>query len=446
MAATKEFTRLENSSGKLSLTVPKEDVRQKYQKMVNEYLKTISLPGFRKGKVPQSVLERKLGDGLKEDLKARLIEEALTQAFEDEAFQKYLPLNYSTPEMKDAPELDFDSDFNFSVVYDVYPEVKLDKWKGLEVTVPWAEITDADLQRELEGVREANSYVSDRGEEDTARTGDVATVDYLVVDKENGQEIAERKDFTFTIGSGNIQYKLEDGVLGMKKGENKEFETEAEGKAALVKATLVTLKEKHLPELDDELAQDVSEKFNTLDDLKNDIRKNLTETLEEHLKGLKIEALMAAVKEKTEIVLPESMIRAELKRQWYTMARRSGVDENILNSMLKNAGESGFENLMNDERVRKQVESAICSRLIMQSIMEEEKIEAGDAEITEAISKIVDSPDEVEAVKAQYQKSGMTDEMARDIEFSRLSDLLLAENSFILGEKQEYLDLMRKIR
>jgi trigger factor len=153
VTVSKEITRLEHSSVKLTLTVAKDDVGSSYDNLLQEYSKSIQLPGFRKGKVPREVLVRKFGDSLKGEALERTIEGALTQVFEDESFAKTdRPLPYSTPRVEEEPKFDTGTDLTFSVIYDVLPKVTVGEYKGIEIEVPDAGLTDEDISRELEQI------------------------------------------------------------------------------------------------------------------------------------------------------------------------------------------------------------------------------------------------------------------------------------------------------
>ena len=451
MAATKEITRLEKSSVKLSLTVPKEDVRTKYHEMIKEYTKSVQIPGFRKGKVPKEVLERKFGESLKGEAVGHIVESALQEVFKDENLpREERPLSYSTPQLQDVPELDFDKDLHFSVVYDVLPEVKVNQWKGLTVEAPNGEVEEEDINRELEEIRERNSIVMDRGEDAQAQKGDIVTVDYNTLD-ENGTVSPddERKDFVFTIGSSRGVYQFDDEITGMKKGETKEFEktypqdyAEAHlaGQTIKFRVSLTALKEKKLPELDDDLAQDVDEKFNTLEDLKNSIRERLNKNLETRLRDLKIEKLLQKIMENTPVVLPESMIQAETEGRWRRLARMYGMDvENLMKLMTHT--ERKREDI--ESEWRESVEKALHSRLIVETLAEEQNFDVSEAEIEAEFAKIAAGYNaDIEEVKKRYQEDKAKEFLAEEIKERKLFELMIAENTFNPGEKRKYLDLM----
>jgi trigger factor len=449
VAVTKEITRLEKSNIKLSITVPKDDVRAQYQKMLNEYSKNLQLPGFRKGKVPKEVLERKFAEALKGEAMGRIIESALQDAFKEEDLPRNeRPLPYSTPELQEEPKFDFDQDLQFSVVYDVLPDVKIGRWKGLEVEYPYAEVTDEDINRELEEIRERNAIVMDRDDSAAAQKGDVVTIDYQIFN-ENGEAPSDmqRKDFVFTIGANNNVYQFDDDIIGMKKGETKEFEKKlhedpldhaSESKAKKVRITLSALKEKKLPDLDDDLAQDVDEKFNTLDDLKNSIRERLGKNLDWRLKEKKLNELLKKIMENTPVILPESMVQTEIQNRWQRLARYYNTSVESMIQLL--SGESGREE--QEKEWRESAEKALHSRVIIETLMEEQKIEVTDDDIEKEFERIAaENGAEVDTVKKNYNQQDVF-YLREDVRERRIIDLLLAENTLKPGKKENYLDFM----
>jgi trigger factor len=451
VATTKEITRLEKSSVCLSLTVPKDDVRLQYQDMLNDLVKKVQIPGFRKGKAPLQVLERKFGESLKGDALSRIIESALLEVFKEGNLNRNeKPLPYSTPRLEGEPKLDFDQDLQFSVVYDVLPEVKVGQWKGLEAEAPQCEIDDDDINRELEEIRERNAVVMDRDDNAAACKGDVVTVDYCVLD-ENGEEMQDfgRKDFVFTIGSGNNLYQFDDEITGMKKGETREFEKNfpedffepgLAGKKRKMRISLTGLKEKKLPELDDELAQDVDEKFNTLNDLKNSIRERLNNILQTRLKDLKITALLQKIMENTPVTLPESMVRVEIEGRWRRFARFYNMSIEGIMRLMTSSGKT-IEEIENEWRVS--AEKALHSRLIVETLIEEQNFEVTEAEIEKELERMADENGEsLEDVKKRYKEDQMEEFLKEDIKERRLFDILLAENTLKPGEMKKYLDLL----
>jgi trigger factor len=449
VAVTKEITRLEKSNVKLSITVPKDDIRAQYQDMVREYAKNLQLPGFRKGKVPQEVLERKYADALKQEALGRIVESALQDYFKEENLPRSeRPLPYSTPELQDEPKLDFEQDLQFSVVYDVLPEVKIGKWNGLNVEYPYTEISGDDINRELEQIRERNAVVMDRDDSASAQKGDVVTIDYKIFD-ENGEELPklQRADFVFTIGSNTNFYQFDDDVVGMKRGETKDFEKQfpddffeptLAGKKRKVQITLSVLKEKKLPELDDDLAQDVDEKFKTLDDLKNSIKERLNKQIEWKQRDVKLQEVLKKIMENTPVVLPESMIRAEIEGRWRRLAQYYNTDAEKMIQMMT-SGEGHEER---EKEWRQTAEKALHSRLIIETLIEDQKIEVTDEDVENEFKRIADENKvEVDEVKKNYKEQDLF-YLKEDIKEQRIVDKLFAENTLKPGKKENYLDFV----
>jgi trigger factor len=450
VATTKEFTHLEKSNVQLSITVPRDDVRSQYQEMIKDYTKNVQLPGFRKGHVPRDVLERKFGEALKGEALNRVIGAAITEVFEDESLaQNERPLPYSTPQVQKEPKLDLDQDLRFSVVYDVLPTVNVGQWKGLEAEVPDVEVSDEDIARELEEVRERNAIVLDRDDGAAAQKGDVATVNYCEIG-ENGAALpdTERQDFVFTIGTGLSIYQIDDDITGMKKNETREFTKTYDDTAApslarqtkKLRVTLTALKEKKLPDLDDDLAQDVDEQFNTLDDLKNSIREHLNQNLEQRLREFKISALLEKIMETTPVTLPESMIRIELDSRMRNLARRFNTSPEQITQILSNAARSPVDI---EKEWLPAAEKVLHSRLIVETLMEELKLEAGDEDVEKELADMAAaSGSTFEDFKKYYEENNMKEHLMDDIKERKFFDILLAENTVKPGLKTRYLDFM----
>ena len=458
MDVTKKFTPLEKSNVKLVLTVPKDNVQNEYQALIKDYSNKIQIPGFRKGKVPREVLERKFGDGLKKEAMGVIIEKAITEVFEDQGLSRHeKPLPYAQPELGEVPELDFDKDLEFSLVYDVLPKVEVAQWKGLTAEVPEVTISDDDINRELEEVRERNAIVLDKDDDATAQNHDIVTVDYWELD-ENNEPLphGERLDFAYTLGTGGNAYDFDDEIIGMKKGETKEFtkaypadpesnfdESPFAGKTKKMRLTLKLIKEKKLPDLDDDLAQDVDEKFKTLDDLKSNIRQRLDTRLQNRIKDLKVSKLLETIMEAAPLTLPESMVRVELEGRWRNMAQRYGITVDKIKEMMAMTGKNADEI---QGEWRPVAEKALHSRLIVETLMEQEKIEVSDDDLEKELElAAAEANTPLEDFKKYYQEENAREYLIEDIKERRFFDILLAENTIKTGNKANYLDIMGNI-
>ncbi len=448
MIASKEVKPLENSSVELTVTVAKDEAQKEYDELVSKYSKTLAVRGFRKGKVPVSVLIQKFGDSLLSEASANIIENSLQEALGD-VEQK--PLAYAIPELKGEPSLELGKDFSFTVTYDTFPDIELGEYKGLEVTIPEVKITKKDEERELEGIRDQNAIVVPK-EEGTVEQEDIVTVNYVELD-EKGEEKpgTSRQDFVFTVGSGYNLYRFDDDVVGMKPNEEKviekEFDADYEyeelrGKKVSIKVTVTAIKRKQLPELDDDLAQDISEKYKTLQDLKDDIKKRLQDDLDARLRSAKIDGIMDQVIESSKIDLPKAMVDAELELSWDNFVAQSRLDESRVLQLLTSQGRS--KEALLEEWKPASVKS-IKSRLIINEIAEKEKLEASDEDVEKELEHQAElRSSTVDEVRELFEKNNSMEYLKRDVTDRKVFDLMLADAKISKGEKSTYVDLVNK--
>jgi trigger factor len=444
MIIDQKIKKLDKSAIQLTLTIAQSAAQSEYSTLMGKYTKDAVLPGFRRGKVPTSVLEKKFGDSLKAEALQTLVDKALREVF-DKIDEK--PLSYSQPEIVDKNiELDLTKDFTFTLQYDTFPSFGLPNYKGIEIEQPAVEITKKDEDRELEQIREQNALVIDKASGKVAQ-GDTVTVNYVEV--ENGADVdsTRRQDFVFTVGSGYNYYKIDDDIIGWAKDDEKtvakKYAADAEpselaGTEKTLKIKVTAVKEKKLPDLNDDLAQDVSEQFKTLDDLRKNIADRLAKTLENNLRQKNLDAVLGKVAADAKIDLPESMIRAELDQTWRNFASNSRLRPEQLEQML---GHEGMHQMM--DGWRPQAEDGLKKRLVMEKILEAEKIEATTAELDAEIAKQAEaSKITVEEARDYFEKNGFLHYLEHDVRDRKLADFLLGQSKIKKGKKQSYLDLM----
>jgi trigger factor len=446
VVGTSEIQKLEHSAVKLTIKMTKDEVRSEYDKHLKELLKDAQLPGFRRGKVPQAVLEKKAGPSLKEDVLNQIVGETVNGLLKSDTIPKEsLPLADSDPQVDGEPKLDLDSDLEFSVIYDVMPQVAIEKWEGFEAEVDEAEVTDEDIGRELEKIRDRNAVVMDRNDDAPAQKGDVVTVDYRELD-EAGAVLpdSEREDFVWTLGDGKNVYKIDDEITGMKKNEIKDFEKkypedfedkELAGTTKRLRATLKAVKEKKLPDLDDELAQDVSEKFKTLDDLKKNIQERLETRLVDGLKAMKQAAVLKKIIEANPIDLPESLVKAELGNNVRRMFGNYQLSEAELDRFLET--NSNFAELW-----RPQAEENLKGQLLVAELLKQQTIEISEAEREQEIENYAkNAGTTTEEVKKVIENNPDALPLDGAIRERKLFALIESKNQVKKGKKVKYLDL-----
>ncbi len=451
MAITKEVTKLENSAVKLTVTIPKKEVEAGYNDLLKKYSKTIQIPGFRKGHVPVNVLERKYGEALKADASGELIEKALTDIFEDKTFESQ-PLPYSQPAMDEAPDLDFKKDLTFSVVYDVMPEVTVGDFKGISIEVPEVSVGKKELDEELKAIQERNALVVEKKDGSSAAKDDVVTVNYSELDdKDVVIAGTERQDFVFTVGTEQNLYKFDNDIVGMKKGETKDItkkfakdfeDKDLAGTEKKIRVELTALKTRDLPALDDELAQDVNEKYKTLDDLKKDITKNLETALENRMRELKSNALIEQLIERNPIVLPESMVKAELESRWRMMARQFQTTPEQLEKMFGGATGNAKETMLKEWEGESQ--KMLKGRLIVENLLKQKEIAVSDEEVEAEFAKIAEGANmDVAEVKKHYEDAMRKEYLIDDVKEQKLYADIFKQIEIKKGKKQAFADLFK---
>lgn len=444
MIVDQKIKKLEKSAIQLTLTIARDAAQNEYSGLLNKYAKDAVMPGFRRGKVPVSVMEKKFGEGLKAEALQTLVDKALHEVFEtiDEK-----PLSYSQPEIIDRNiSLDLTKDFTFTLQYDTFPSFTLPTYKGVEIEAPVVEVTKKDEDRELEQIREQNALILDKASGKVAQ-GDTVTVNYVETAEGVEIESTRRQDFVFTVGSGYNYYKIDDDIVGWKKDDDKavtktyaaDFETsELAGTTKTLKVKVTAVKEKKLPDLNDDLAQDVSEEFKTLADLRKNIADRLAKTVETTVKQKNLDAVLEKVAGEAAIDLPESMIVAELEQTWRSFASQSRIRPEQLEQML---GHEGKHKMM--DQWRPQAEAGLRKRLVMEKILEAEKIECTPAELeTEIAVQATASKISVEEAKEYFDKNGFIHYLEHDVRDRKLADYLLGQSKIKKGKKLAYLDLM----
>ena len=427
MKLTTEFTNLEKSAVKLTVTIAKKDVQESYNSIVAKYVKSAQIPGFRKGHVPANVLERKYGDAIKADALSEIIDKSLNEIFEKETENR--PLPYQQPVMEQVSEFDVSKDLTYTVTFDVFPKVEVKDFAGIEVKEPQVTVGDKELEDELKAIQERNAVVMDKKADETAEKDNIVTVDYK---EENGEN---RNGYVFTVGSADDIYKISDDVIGMKKDETKEVSKDDKKITLTVKA----IKTRQLPALDDDLAQDVSEKFKTLDDLKADIKRNLEVAKTRKIAEIKSQSLLEQLVEKNAFDIPASMLAAELDGRWRMMAQQFQTSPEQLEKMIAASGQTKEAML---EQWTGDSEKMLKSRIIVDSLLRSKNISVTPEEIEAQYAKIAeDGGMTVEEVKNHYSDPRSKEWLIEDTKEQKLYEELYKEVKVSKGDKVSFADL-----
>lgn len=451
MKFTKEITKLEHSAAKLTVTVAKEDVANGYKTTLGKYVKQVQIPGFRKGHVPASVLERKYGEQIKMEAAGDLIDSVLNEIFQDEKELSNRPLPYAQPRMDEMPAFDTAKEFTFTVTYDVFPSVEVKDFNGISVKEPQVSVGDAEVEEELKGIQERNAAVIDKKEDEKAEKDNIVTIDIEEIG-EDGKAVegTKREGFTFTLGTAENVYKIDDDIIGMKANETKEItkkyaKTDADknlaGTTKKYSVTVKQIKVRNLPALDDDLAQDVSDKYKTLADLKADILKNLNIAKDRKIKEIKVNSLLEQLIEKNPIEIPASMLQAELNGRWGQMAQQFQTTPEDLERMVVASGQKKEDMLA---QWTGDAEKMLKSRIIVDSLLKSKNISVTPEEVEEAYQKLADSNGvSVEDVKKHYADPRAKEWFIDDVKEQKLYDDIFAQIKVAKGDKTSFTDLFK---
>ncbi len=435
---------LENSQLELTITVDSASIEEAYQNRLKKYQQELQIPGFRKGKTPISVIEKKYGDSIREESTFASLENALEEAYKS-MDDKEKPLPYSTPVLQDEESLipfKKGEDVTFSVHYDVRPSFDVENYKGREIEVESVEVTDADVDAEIQKLRDQNAIVKTK--EGALEKGDIATIDYVELDEDgNEKSSTERKGFTFTLGTGYNYYMIDEDIVGMKKGDErviektyKEDETSPlAGKSVKLRVKVNEVKLRELPELDDDFAQDVKEEYKSVADLKKATKEKLEKEVEDALKNIKMNSLMDKLVEETKFSVPESMIKTQLEQAWRNFIQQSGLDEKTFNKFMEMQSQSKDQIL---QEWRPSAEKELREQLILDAIKDKENFALDDEEYKKACDEqLKNIPEE----NKEFYKEMIKD----DMQFAKVVPFLLENNTFKPGkEKKSYKEFFNK--
>ena len=415
---------LEKNMAKLTIEVAAEKVEDAIQAAYMKEKGKISVPGFRKGQVPRKMIEKMYGAGVfYEDAANTLIQENYAQAVEESGVDVV-----SRPTIE-VVQIEAGKPFIFTAEVAVRPEVKLGKYKGVQVTKIDTTVSDEEVAAELEKERQKNSRtvtVTDR----PIAEGDTAVIDFEGFVDGVAFEGGKGENHPLEIGSHSFIDTFEDQLVGKNAGDEVDVNVtfpekyqaaDLAGKPALFKVKIHEVKAKELPELNDEFAQDVSE-FNTLEEYKEDLKKHLEVQKEDEAKRTKEDEAIQKIIDKSTMEIPEAMIKTQCENMVNEFAQRlaqSGL------SMEQYMQFSGLTLDKLEEQVRPEAETRIKSSLVLEQIAKDENIEVSEEEIDAEIEKMAKAYGmEADKLK-EYMGDAEKESMKRDISVTKAVDLVM---------------------
>lgn len=394
-----QVEKLEKNMAKLTIEVAPEELEKAIEGAYQKNKGKISIPGFRKGKVPRQMIERMYGkEVFYEDAVNALIPEAYEKAV-DECEEEIV----SSPKIE-VEQVETGKPFIFTAEVALKPEVKLGKYKGVKVEKADTEVTDEEVDKEIDKERESNARnidVTDRAVKD----GDIVTLDFEGFVDGTAFEGGKGENYPLTVGSGTFIPGFEEQLVGAEIGKETEVNVtfpedyqaeDLKGKAAVFKCTVKEIKEKELPTLDDEFASEVSE-FETLAEYKADIRGRLEERKAKAAREAKEAAVIEEIIKDSDMEIPEAMIGTQQRQMIDEFAQRIQMQGLTLEQYFQFTGAS-YDQMI--EQVKPQAEKRIQSRLVLEAVAAAEKIEATEEDYEEELKSMAEAYQmEVDKVK-----------------------------------------------
>ncbi|PJJ71934.1 trigger factor [Diaminobutyricimonas aerilata] len=346
---------------KLTITVTPDELKPSIDHAYKHIAEQVNIPGFRKGKVPPPIIDQRVGRG---EVLNHAVSEGLDRFFRDAVEQeKVRPLGRPEADIAEWPsEKDFSGDLLVTVEVDVRPDFELPEYEGLQVEVDAAEVTDDEVEQELENLR--SRFGTLVTVERPAKSGDFAQIDLIA--RIGDTEVDTAQGISYEIGSGELIEGIDEALDTLTAGETTTFESKLlggdhEGETALIEVTLTSVKERELPEADDDFAQ-IASQFDTLDELKADLREQLAKSKVFGQGASARDKLVEALLEKVEIPVPPSLIEQEVHRH---LENENRLEDDTHRAEVTEASEKTFRN-----------------QLLLDAIAEKEEVKVSQQELT----------------------------------------------------------------
>ncbi len=402
---------------RVGFTVPAEEVGKYYKAALTSFGSSVSIKGFRKGKVPEAVLEQRFGD----DILAQANESTTTAALDEIVRQgKIRMMTIEEPQLKLKKEYAKDKPLAGVFEFDVYPDVRLEKFTGITVSVPHQEVKVTDVQRELTKLRNDRASLEPLETERAVKSGDDVLVDHWEK-QEDGSE-GNRKNGVHVVIDKEVGGDDAMALVGLKKGEEKQVPS---GRVVRV----VGIYKRNLPAMDDEFAQSLGSQFPTIAELKKQIREELQRNYDAELERNKRNALLDVIIEAAVIDLPRSMVSAELERMFGMVAQQNRIDRQGLLQKLNEQGRT-LEGLF--DSWRPEAERNLRETLSLLEIGQQQKIDVDFKEVETYIQTRIGaagSAEERERLEKLYGNKEVIDSLHSYLREQKTVEYLFGANT-----------------
>jgi trigger factor len=423
----KDVERLENNKVKLAIEVAAPDVDTALAKAYRKVVGKINLPGFRKGKVPRRILESRFGpEILHEEALELLVPGAYEAALEEADVDPIGNPEFELIQIEESKPL------IFNTVIEVLPPVELGEYRGLEAEQEEVEVDDIQLDHHLYMLREQNARLVPR-EEGAVKKGDIVLIDFKGYVDGELFEGGEAEDYSLEIGSNSFIPGFEDQLIGVLLDEENDINVkfpdnyrkeDIAGKEAHFKVKVKQIKEKQLPELDDEFVKEVSE-FDTLEEMKEDLRVKLLKNAEDNSLAKLEETLIEKITAAAKVEPPKILVDRQIDRMIGDLENYLRYQGLGLDKFLELSGKNTEE--IREER-REEAEKRAKANLALDAIAKKEGIVAGESELKVKIEEIATTyNDDPERIREILEKQGRIPVMQEEIRIRKVIDLIVEE-------------------
>lgn len=410
-----QVEKLEKGMAKLTIEVPAEEFTKAIEVAYNKNKKKISVPGFRAGKVPRAMIEKMYGKGIfVEDAANEIIPDAYEKAFKE--CEEEIT---STPKIE-VVQAEEGKPFIFTAEVALKPEVTLGTYKGVEVEKPVVEVSEEDINAEIEKERK-NCARTITVEDRPVKDGDIVNINFEGFVDGEAFEGGKGEDFPLTIGSHSFIDNFEEQLIGKNIDDEVEVnvtfpenyhEESLKGKPALFKVKINKIQENELPELDDEFASEVSS-YDTFEEYKKSVEEHLKEQKENEAKTRKEDAVIEAIIKDAKMEIPDAMMETEQRSIINDFSQRLQMQGMNIEQYYMYTG-LNEEKMM--EQVKEQADRRIKTRLVCEAIVNAEKIEVSEEELDAELKKLADQYGlEVDKVKNEFMDAERISEFKKDI-------------------------------
>ncbi len=389
MSNTVKETKLENSSIKLEIEIPADRVEQEFKKVFNKLQKEVKIDGFRKGKVPMNMLEKRFSREAAAEVAENLMKAGVIEFLEESSYTPVASPKYEVEKIVRGEK------FCYTATVDLYPTVELGEYRGIAVEEKTCTVEDSDIEKEIDRVREHFKTSEAKPEGSAVEKGDMVNLSY----KKSGSD-APAKSYSSIAGEDDDEFSVENNVLGMKQGEEKEIsikypddykDSELAGSEVKYTVKINNLSHDVIPEMTDEIARKAQ--FESVDDMRKKTREMIDHFVANNTTGEAKSDILNKIVENSKFDLPESLIEAETKaavqRSKEQLAARMGVSADAVEkyteddvAAIMGMMPENYKNLMRDD-----AEKSVKTMLVLSEVVKKEGLRVTEARYEEFLSK-----------------------------------------------------------